>query len=232
VEQYQTEEEQVEALRRWWNENGKSIIAAVIIALSGGMAWQTWQGQVTGKQVAASDAYQSMMQSVSGEEMSDEQQAEFVELAEILKDQFSDSTYAQFAALHQARLAVEADDLDDAEQQLRWVLAQAGSGGDISRVAQLRLARVLAASGDVDQALAILEHADAGPYKGSYAMARGDILLANGREDEARNAYNTARMEASRYPGQLNLVLLDEKIQSLNPIPATPLEKIDDEGEQ
>jgi len=28
---YSTEEEQVEAIKKWWNENGKSIIAGIII---------------------------------------------------------------------------------------------------------------------------------------------------------------------------------------------------------
>lgn len=232
MEAYRTEEEQVEALRSWWNENGKSTLAAIIIALSGGLAWQTWQGQLAGEQAAASDAYQNLMQSVTGESLEEEQRKNFLELSETIKNEFDDSTYAQFAALHRARLAVETDKLEEAETQLRWVLGEADAGGDVYRVAQLRLARVVAARGDADQALAILEQADPGPYQGSYAMARGDILLANGREEEALDAYNTARMQAARFPGQVNLVLLDEKIQSLNPIPPRPLEQSAVAGEE
>ena len=43
MEQYRTEEEQVEALRRWWNENGKSTVAVIVIALAAGLGWQAWQ---------------------------------------------------------------------------------------------------------------------------------------------------------------------------------------------
>ena len=43
MEPYNTEEEQVEALRRWWDENGRSTIAAIVIALAAGFGWQAWQ---------------------------------------------------------------------------------------------------------------------------------------------------------------------------------------------
>ena len=43
MEEYRTEEEQVEALRRWWDENGRSTIAAIVIALSVGFGWQAWK---------------------------------------------------------------------------------------------------------------------------------------------------------------------------------------------
>ena len=38
MEQYRTEEEQVEALKKWWEENGRSTIVAVIVALGLGFA--------------------------------------------------------------------------------------------------------------------------------------------------------------------------------------------------
>ena len=40
MEQYRTEEEQVEALKKWWEENGRSTVVAVIVALGLGFGWQ------------------------------------------------------------------------------------------------------------------------------------------------------------------------------------------------
>ena len=117
--------------------------------------------------------------------------------AEQLKSEFGSTTYAQFAALHLAALAVNEGKLPDAEAQLRWVLGKADKGSDIAQVAQLRLARVLAASGATDQALAILAEAEPGAYGASYAAAKGDILLAAGRNDEARDAYSLAVASAA-----------------------------------
>lgn len=219
MEEYRTEEEQVEALKRWWDENGRSTVAAVIIALSAGFGWQTWKGYNQSQQDNASDAYQAMIQAVSVSSPTEEQKEQAVSVAAALKDNYSGSTYAQFAALHLSRLAVDDGNLAEAEAQLRWVLGKADAGSDTAWTAQLRLARVLASSGDADQALSILAEGADGPYKASYAMARGDVLLQQGRTDEARDAYSAARMYASSNPGQVNLITLDQKLQSLTPIP-------------
>ena len=54
MDQYGTEEEQVEALKRWWDENGKLTIAAVVIALSTGFGWRAFQDyQVTQADLAS-----------------------------------------------------------------------------------------------------------------------------------------------------------------------------------
>jgi len=220
VEEYRTEEEQVEALRRWWDENGKSTIAAIVIAVAVGFGWQSWKANDQRAQEGASDSYQAMLQTLGAGDASPEQLETSVGLAEQLKNEYSGSTYAQFAALHLARMAVDENNLAEAEAQLRWVLGKAAKGSDTAQVAQLRLARVVAGSGDTDQALAILEQGGEGPYQASYALARGDILLALGRNDEAREAYSNARMQAASSQGQVNLPALEQKLQSLTPIPA------------
>jgi len=224
VDQYRTEEEQVEALRRWWDENGRSTIAAIVVAVAVGFGWQAYKANDQQKQANASDLYQSLLQVMGPAEASAEQQEVGMQLAEQLKDDYSGSTYAQFAALHLARLAVSRNDLAEAEAQLRWVLGKAAKGSDTAQVAQLRLARVLAAAGDADQALAILAQTGEGPYQASYAVARGDILLTLGRNDEAREAYTNARMLAGGDQGQVNLPSLEQKLQSLTPVPARSIE--------
>ncbi len=223
MESYRTEEEQVEALKRWWEENGRSTVAAVVIALAAAFGWQGWQGWQANKAEAASDVYQALIKARTSSEPMEKQRQQSLPLAEQLKAQYANTTYAQFAALHLAALAVEADNLDEAEAQLRWVLGRADKNSDTARVAQLRLARVLAARGEVEPALAILADAPADVYEASYALARGDVLLAAGREDEARQAYMTAQTLAS-LSGQ-QMAILQAKLQRLTPVPtALPAE--------
>lgn len=217
MEEYRTEEEQVEALRRWWNENGRSTVAAVIVALAAGFGWQGWQSHQQAQREQASDAYQALLQALG--QPGSPQQSPGVELAEQLKAEYSSSTYAQFAALHLAALAVNQGDLAEAEAQLRWVLGKASRGSDTALVAQLRLARVVAAKGETEQALSILAQ-DSGSFHASYAAARGDILLAAGRDEEARDAYNQALSQGGM---GVNLPALQQKLQSLNPVPAREL---------
>ena len=227
MEQYRTEDEQVEALKRWWEENGRSTLAAIVIAVAAGFGWQAWKGHDQSQRESASDAYQVMLKVASDVEPGEAQRQQAVELAEALKQDHGGSTYAQFAALHLARMAVEQGDLDEAEAQLRWVLGKADKGSDSAWVAQLRLARVLAARGEADQALAILAQGTDSPYSASYAMARGDVLLQAGRADEAREAYLAARMQAATNPGQVNLMTLEQKLQSLTPVPARDISAAD-----
>jgi predicted negative regulator of RcsB-dependent stress response len=221
VEEYRTEEEQLDALRRWWNENGRSIVVAVIVALAASFGWQSWQANEEQQQEQASDDYQALLRAINPQAGSPGTHG--VELAEQLKSDFSGSTYAQFAALHLAAMAVGEGKLSEAEKQLRWVLTKASTGSDTAQVAQLRLARVLAASGDIDQALSILVEVEAGSYVATYAVAEGDILMAAGRNDEARDAYSRALSLAGRDGGRVNLPALQQKLQSLVPIPARTL---------
>jgi predicted negative regulator of RcsB-dependent stress response len=231
VEEYRTEEEQVEALRRWWNENGRSTIAAIVIALSVGFGYQTWKSNDQRQQENASDIYQQLLQAVAAGDMTAQQEEAGIALAQLLKDDHSGSTYAQFAALQMARLSVNNNDLAEAEAQLRWVLGKASTNSDVGQVAQMRLARVLAASGDADQALAILQPSGEISYQASFAVARGDILLSMGRNDEAREAYSSARMLAAGSQGRVNMPALEQKLQSLTPVPARSLE-VDAAAEQ
>lgn len=217
MESYSTEEEQVEALRRWWNENGRSIIAIIVLALAGGFGWQAWQSHDVGQQEQASELYQALLRAVDAP--GSPQGAQGVELAEQLKSDFSGTHYAQFAALQLAAMAVGDGNLAEAEAQLRWVLGKASAGSDTAQIAQLRLARVLAAAGDSDQALDILAKADPGPYGASYAVAQGDMLLAAARRDEARDAYNQAIILVASGGQGVNLSVLQQKLQSLTPVP-------------
>ena len=37
-----TEEEQIEALKRWWDENGKQVVLAIVLTVGGYFGWQAW----------------------------------------------------------------------------------------------------------------------------------------------------------------------------------------------
>lgn len=229
MESYRTEEEQVEALKKWWEENGRSTIVAIIVALGIGFGWQGWQKYQAGEAEVASDRYQALLQALTDSENGDLENAD--QLARQIKSEHARSTYAQFASLHLARLAVQQGDLAAAEAELRWVLGRADKGSDTHQLAQLRLARVLASRGEGVQALSILDGADPGSYQAAYAVARGDILLMLERREEARQAYSQALMLAAQGgPGAINLNMVQQKLQSLSPAQARDLAAADSES--
>lgn len=215
MESYRTEEEQVEALRRWWNENGRSTLFVIVVVLAGTFGWQGWQRYEAQRNDSASDLYQQMLEAASMAEQGVVNDAPAERLASQLRSEYSGTTYARFAALHQARMAVAGNDLDAAEAHLRWVLGEAGSGSDTAMVAQLRLGRVLAAQGETEQALKLLTPAGSGKFRAASALARGDVLATAGREAEALAAYREAQALVQQYPGQLNIATLEAKIQRL-----------------
>ena len=215
MEQYRTEEEQVEALRRWWDENGRSTLVAIVLVLAGTFAWQGWQRYDAQRTASASDLYQQMLEAAALAQEGAATAAPVSQLATQVRRDFAGTSYAQFAALHQARVAVIAGDLEAAEADLRWVLGKADGGSETALVAQLRLARVVAAQGNVEQALALLAPEAMGKYQAAAAMARGDVLAGAGRAEEALAAYREAQALVQTYPAQLNLETLAAKLQSL-----------------
>ena len=204
------DDEQVEALKRWWDENGRSTVVAVVLAVAGTLGWQQYQGYTADQAAMAADAWQTIQLKLDSEVEADQDEAE--QLAEALKSAHGGTAYARFAAMRLAAIAVKNGDLDAAETQLRWALTKEGSTSELGQLLQLRLARVLAASGDEAAALAILE-AGSNAYSAAYAIARGDIHLASGRQQPALDAYREARaamLALGNPPG-----ILDTKITSL-----------------
>ena len=77
----------------------------------------------------------------------------------------------------------------------------------MGQMAQLRLARALAAGDREDDAIRILEGGSAS-FPVSFSQALGDIHLAAGREAEALDAYRMAQsasLDMGRGPGLLEL---------------------------
>ena len=183
MDRYVTEDEQVEALKGWWKENGKAVIAGVIFGLLGLMGWRYWQGSIKTQAEQASTAFQQLLSQVAdNKKEAAEQQA-----MQIL-EQFEKSPYAAFAALMLAKIAVDKNDLAQAKTHLQWALAHS-TEPEIKRVARLRLVRLLLAEGNTDQAQSLLDEKDNTASLSSYHELKGDLLLAQGKLEEARNAY-------------------------------------------
>jgi predicted negative regulator of RcsB-dependent stress response len=219
VEQYQTEEEQIEALKKWWNENSRSTFLAIAVVIGGSFGWQGWQDHSREQAEMASSMFDDMLQAASpanGGQPTPEQLTSARYLASQLKSDYASSSYAQFAALHLAKLAVTENDLDTAASELRWVLSQSPEQ-DVLLVTQLRLARVLAAQDDLEAALKMLQVDNAGEFDPSFAEAEGDIQLSMGNTAAARLAYERALMQSGQQAGMETVAL---KLQSLNPVPA------------
>ncbi len=189
-----TEEEQVEALKRWWDENGTQLIVGIVVVLAGIFGYRTWEANSAEAAVAASNLYEDLTQVTAigpFDQLSDEDRATAEFIINQLKTEYKDSTYAHFASMHMAKLAVDQDELDKAEEALRWSLDN-GVDDTIGILVNERLARVLFAKDDFEGALKQLDAKDPSAYALSYEELRGDIYFAMDNLDEARSAYERA----------------------------------------
>jgi predicted negative regulator of RcsB-dependent stress response len=203
------EEESLESLKRWWRESGRSIamgIGAVAIVYFG---WQAWQGSQTRSAAEASAVYDQLSQLMvtqPGETVAEADRELAQMLVVTLKSEHADSVYALYGALFGARLAVEAEDLATAEQQLQWLLDNTRSGlfgstdPTLVKLARLRLGRVLLASGEPDRALAVISAVEPSALNAEFDELRGDIYLAQGQRDQALTAYQAALAAATGNP--------------------------------
>lgn len=183
---YRTDEEQAEALKKWWNENGKFIMAGIVIGLGAIFGWRGYNTHLGQQALEASKLYEQMI--IASRENDSENVAVYAN--RILND-YKSSTYATFATLMLAKEAAETGELAEAETHLRWVLSNS-SQEEFEHIARLRLARVLIAADKLADAEKILNSSNTGDFSSRYEELRGDILVKQDKVDEARQAYEKA----------------------------------------
>ncbi|MEW8554790.1 MAG: tetratricopeptide repeat protein [Candidatus Thiodiazotropha sp.] len=185
MSEYQTEEEQVEAIKRWWKENGTSVIAGLVIGLGGVFGWQAWGNY---KDRIGAEAALAFNQLVAAVDRGDSASA--VKQAELMRDNYDNSSYAVFAAMAEARVKLEAGDAATAISRLEWAVQHADNPA-LKQLVQLNLARIKFNEGDLDGAEKLVG-SEAGGFAGEFAVVRGDIALARGDRAAAAAAYTRA----------------------------------------
>jgi len=204
------EEETIEALKKWWQENGKGLVIAAVAVFAGMTGWLVWENSTASQAETASDLYEEIL-SLSlveeGAEIADADSARIITLAEQLRADHPASVYAKFASLFSAQQQVSAEDLAAAEADLQWIRDNPGLGlmaaidEGLILTASLRLGRVILAQGDAERALELVNNLDPQSFEGGFGELRGDIYVALGRIVDARDAYVAAQQSGSSSDG-------------------------------
>lgn len=181
MERFETEEQQVEAIKRFWRENGLAIGVGVVLGIGGLYGWRYYNDTQIASQEAASKSYETVVASLNADNTA---QAEaFVENNE--------NGYSVLTALQLAKLAVDNDDLAGASKHLQHVATHA-SDSAIKSVANVRLARVQNAMSEYDNALSTLLLVTQESFKAQVAEIQGDVYVNQGMFEEAKTAYNAS----------------------------------------
>lgn len=184
------EQERIAELKAWWEDNRWYVVGALVaavVALAGYRGWVYWKAS------QAEDA--AAMYRPVGEAVASKDAKKASDAAQALIAKHPGSFYASEAALIAAKNAFEAGNLDEARKQLEWVMTH---GAEEHRgVARTRLASVLMEQKKYDDALKVLDGNKDEAFVPLAADLRGDIMLAQGRLDEARAAYKLAMEKSS-----------------------------------
>lgn len=210
---YMTETEQIELIKKWWQDYGVAAIIGVLITIISGFGWHYWQQKREQVLVHASMRYEELLTNiVNGESAAAEVRADR------LMGRYPHTPYAQHAALQLARADVYQNKLADAEDKLRW-LTKHGENKTLRAIARIRAARVLAAQNKPQDALALLDKNDNKAYTAAVEEAKGDIFAAQGHDEAARQAYlNALKSFPSMEEAQPLLKIKLDNLAIANPI--------------
>lgn len=210
---YETEEQQVEALKKWWKDNSKSVIGGVIIGVGVLLGGRAYIQQTHQHVELASASFEAMMM-----DMEQNKNTEAADLGAQILGQYVDTPYAAMASLALAKIKLDEGDLATAKTHLRYALDHSEKD-EVKHVVRLRLARLLLTEGKHDEAIQLLNSVEPGVFKSSYEELKGDVYLALGKVNEARNAYNIAL--ATLEPTSRNRTFLQMKIDDLGEVEIT-----------
>lgn len=186
IEGYETEEQQVEAIKGWWKENGNTLIIGAVVGLAGLWGWRFYNDSVVTGQEKASQAYSEML--LNFEAQGDDKDLQ--KISTFATDN-SDNSYGVLASLLLAKEAVNKKDYALAETQLLQLQSQ-NNYKPLNAVINLRLARVQAEQGEYKEALATLALISESKFLAKAYQAKGAVFLKQGEQNKARSAFQDA----------------------------------------
>lgn len=179
MEQFATEEQQVEAIKKFWKENGAAIVIGAVVGLGGLWGWRYYNETRIAEQEQASDAYVAVVESLEATD------------AESFISAHKDSGYAALTSMQLAKQAVDNNDLEGAAKHLATV-ANSDGEASLKAVANIRLARIQSELGQLDEALATLANVTEEAFEAQVQETKGDVYVKQSMFDKARAAYSAA----------------------------------------
>ena len=189
MELYDTEEQQVEAIKNWWQENGKAVIIGAVVGIGGLFGWRYYQDSMAEAREAASQSYTAVITEL--------QQNGTTATADVQTfiDGNTVKEYSVLAAMQLAKAQVEAQEYTEALAQLKWAQANTDDAA-MTPLLAYRIARIEAQLGNFTAANLALDGITDVAWAGRVAELRGDIALEQADLDAAYAAYTEAQQAA------------------------------------
>jgi len=179
IEISDTEEEQVDKIKKWWNSNGKQIIAGAVLGLVGVFGWNSYGDYQDSQALNSRTLYLSYASDSSNVGAYDK----------LIKDHPS-SSYADQATLLMAKYLFEAENYSLALEALKPLISSENTV--IASTAILRSASLYLELREHNKALTILNVDAEEGFSGLFYNLTGDIYLDLSNNEEAKKYYSLA----------------------------------------
>ena len=189
---YLTDEEQAERLKRWWEQNGTSLVVGVVLAVAAVLGWRWYEGYAQDRSDAASDVFASYVAARSAAESTEDQLA-------TIDTEFEGSGYHVFTLLYRADDEIEVEDWEEALALLERA-AQLADDDKLKDIVRYRAAKVLYQLDRLDECDAELAAIRSSGLEAHVAVLSGDVFVARGDLEQARIAYRSGIDAARRDP--------------------------------
>ena len=190
------EEQEINQLKDWWKENGKTIIVAFILGVGGMFGWRYWQAHQAEQIAQASAQYDALIYSAQQDE-----QAKKANIEQFVQAN-SKTAYAVFSLLDEAKKAAEKQDFAAAEVNLNQALTQS-QDEVLTSIVALRLSSVQFQLGQLDNALSTLNQVKGESFNARKAILTGDIQVSKGDKVAAKNSFDQAQQSGSQLERQM-----------------------------
>ena len=182
---YQTEEQQVDAIKSYWKTNGTYIIAGLVIGFSGFIGFNVYKDNKLAEELALADAYQAVLETNSVDSDA------FIVAGDKFISENAKTTYSAFTALALAKESASNKGWEDAVKYLYLAIDNAPSQS-ITAIATVRLARVQIQLNDIEAALKTLSVKLPASFVAAVEEVKGDAYIQQEKSELARTAYQAA----------------------------------------
>ncbi|MCL9783949.1 YfgM family protein [Vibrio sp. S4M6] len=193
MELYNSEEEQVEAIKDWLRKYGTALIAVAVIVIAGLVGWHYYQQSQNATKESASAGYADVVKELQSQGVKAESKVQSFIYSN------KSSEYSVLAALQLAKVQADAGNLDEALAQLEWAKTDTKDEA-LKSIAAYRVARIQEEQGHYESALSELASIKSTAWSGRVSELKGDIALKQGKTDEAYKAYVEAQQSGDTSP--------------------------------
>ena len=179
IEISDSEEEQVDKIKKWWDANGKQIIAGAVLGLAGVFGWNYYVDYQDSQALNARSLYLSYASDSANVGAYDK----------LIKD-YSSSSYADQGTLLMAKYLFDAGNYSLALDALKPLTTRKNSV--IASTAILRSASLHLELGQHDEALSVLNIENVEGFSGLFYNLAADVFLDLGNIEEAKKNYTLA----------------------------------------